>query len=104
MQTMKNIMSKIKGEKIEQIADAKVLATSNYDSSVKTYSTGNCETIDLPKTNAVKFHLESGDWVCVRPSGTEPKLKIYVATKADCKSAAEQTAESYLVAMKELLK
>ncbi|MCM3339195.1 phospho-sugar mutase [Paenibacillus sp. MER TA 81-3] len=36
---------------------------------------------DLPKENVLKFHLEDGSWFCLRPSGTEPKIKMYFAVK-----------------------
>ena len=39
--------------------------------------TGEKETIQLPKSNVLKYHLEDGSWVCLRPSGTEPKIKFY---------------------------
>ncbi|HKL93815.1 MAG TPA: phospho-sugar mutase [Clostridia bacterium] len=103
MQTMKNIMIKIKGDKPEKIAGVKVAATANFDARIKTYANGETENIDLPKTNAVKYYLEGGDWICVRPSGTEPKLKIYVATKANCISAAEDICQNYIQAMKATL-
>ena len=44
---------------------------------------GNTETIDLPKSNVLKFVLEDGSWFVLRPSGTEPKLKIYIGVLGD---------------------
>ena len=70
----------------------------------KTYADGTVENIDLPKTNAFKLHLENGDWICVRPSGTEPKLKFYVATSKTSQSAATEKAEAYLAYMENLVK
>ena len=45
-------------------------------------------TIDLPKSNVLKYHFADGSWFVLRPSGTEPKLKIYFATIADNKEHA----------------
>lgn len=45
---------------------------------------------DLPKENVLKFHLEDGSWFCLRPSGTEPKFKIYFAVKG---TSGEDAAE-----------
>ena len=42
----------------------------------------------LPKENAMFFFLENGNWFCLRPSGTEPKLKIYVSSKGINREAA----------------
>ena len=39
--------------------------------------TGNVTPIGLPKSNVVYYELEGGAWLCVRPSGTEPKIKFY---------------------------
>ena len=44
----------------------------------------------LPTSDVLYFELEKGNWVCVRPSGTEPKIKLYVNTNAQSKEAAEQ--------------
>lgn len=46
--------------------------------SVRTFTDGReTEEIFLPKSNVIKFFLADGSWVCVRPSGTEPKVKYY---------------------------
>ena len=49
-----------------------------------------CEEIDLPKENVIKLLLDQGSWVCVRPSGTEPKLKVYVGIKGSCQDNANE--------------
>ena len=50
------------------------------------------------------FELENGNWVCVRPSGTEPKIKLYVNTNAADKATAEQLNADLRVASEALLK
>ncbi len=104
MQKMKNIMLSLRNTNYSEIAGTKVLAVSDLADRVKTLADGTKEQIDLPKTNALKLHLENGDWICVRPSGTEPKLKIYVATSADNQQSATAKAEDYLAYMSELAK
>ncbi|MGL4663061.1 MAG: phospho-sugar mutase, partial [Culicoidibacterales bacterium] len=44
--------------------------------------------LELPKADVLKFVLESGSWFCLRPSGTEPKAKVYVGTKATTQTDA----------------
>ena len=44
----------------------------------------------LPTSNVLKYILEDGSWIAVRPSGTEPKIKIYYSVKAGSKNAAEE--------------
>ena len=49
-------------------------------------------TIDLPKSNVLKYYLEDGSWIAARPSGTEPKCKFYFSIKGvDAKDAADKT-------------
>lgn len=102
MQKMADIMNKIRSTSFTEIASAKVLAQSDFVTRKKTYACGKVEDIDLPKTNAFKIHLENGDWICVRPSGTEPKLKFYVATSKPTQAEATALAENYLAYMANL--
>ena len=102
MQKMADIMNKIRATAFTEIAGVKVLAQSDFVTRKKTYACGKVEDIDLPKTNAFKIHLENGDWICVRPSGTEPKLKFYVATSKPTQTEATALAENYLAYMANL--
>ena len=102
MQKMADIMNKIRSASFTEIAGVKVLAQSDFVTRKKTYACGKVEDIDLPKTNAFKIHLENGDWICVRPSGTEPKLKFYVATSKSTQAEATALAENYIAYMANL--
>ncbi len=102
MEKMKKIMLSLRERTYSDIAGTKVLAVSDFVSRVKTDADGRKENIALPKTNALKLHLENGDWICVRPSGTEPKLKFYVATSKNTKQEATELADRYLAYMKSL--
>ncbi|PGL70243.1 phospho-sugar mutase [Bacillus sp. AFS055030] len=56
----------------------KVVTVEDYKLQEKTtLETGEKEQILLPKSNVLKYQLEDGSWVCLRPSGTEPKIKFY---------------------------
>lgn len=52
--------------------------------------TGDRSPLDLPKTNAIKFKLTDGTWFCIRPSGTEPKIKFYFGMKAETKVESDE--------------
>lgn len=104
MQKMADIMTEIRSTSFSEIAGTKVLAQSDFVTRKKTYADGKTEDITLPKTNAFKIHLDNGDWICVRPSGTEPKLKFYVATSKPTQDAATALAYSYLAYMENLVK
>lgn len=49
---------------------------------------------DIPPSDVLKFRMTNGDWFAMRPSGTEPKLKFYFYTKADCRQQAEKRVDS----------
>lgn len=104
MQKMADIMNEIRSTSFREIAGTKVLAQSDFVTRKKTYADGKAEDITLPKTNAFKIHLENGDWICVRPSGTEPKLKFYVATSKPTQDAATALANDYLAYMENIVK
>jgi len=62
---------------------------------------------DIPSSNVLKFMLDDGSWYALRPSGTEPKIKLYIYTKADSDDAATQnikTMESLVLAKLDLIK
>ena len=103
MEKMSAIMDKARSTALEKIDEKKVLSTSDLLNQITVNADGSKEDTHLPKTNAIKWKLSDGDWVCVRPSGTEPKLKIYVATKATSSDKANALAEKYVAFMKAFL-
>lgn len=102
MRKMKDIMAKLRAQQFDVIEGTRVEAVSDLSAGVKKYVDGREESTGLPATNALKIHLAGGDWICARPSGTEPKLKFYAAASAPCASCAAARAESYLAYMKRL--
>lgn len=66
----------------ETIKDYKVLSVRDYENdTVKNMETGQVTVTGLPKSNVLYYDLSEEAWVCIRPSGTEPKLKIYYGVK-----------------------
>ncbi|MCW9132813.1 phospho-sugar mutase, partial [Bacillus paramycoides] len=57
---------------------------------ITTLQDGNKEEIHLPKSNVLKYKLEDGSWFCLRPSGTEPKIKFYFGVQDDSLQNSEQ--------------
>ena len=80
MEKMKNIMLKMRQASYTEIEGTKVLSVSDLVDRKQTFADGHVEPVTLPKTNALKLHMENGDWICVRPSGTEqrPPLQINI--------------------------
>lgn len=100
MDRMRGIMQKLRDTSFDEICGTRVEAASDLVAGVKRFADGREEPTGLPATNALKLHLAGGDWICARPSGTEPKLKFYAAASAPCASCAEERAQAYLAFMK----
>ena len=71
------------------------MAVEDYKESIHTDLKNDTTTaIDLPKSNVLKYTLEDGSWFVLRPSGTEPKAKVYIGVVADVlEKADEQVAK-----------
>ena len=89
MEKMQKIMDSLRNEHLTNIASMKVEKINDYKESTSIDKrTVNINKIDLPKSNVISYELEGGSGAIVRPSGTEPKIKIYVT------SVGENTEES----------
>ena len=84
---MKEIMTGLRKNPPKEIAGLKVTAVRDYLKGVRTEN-GKEEPTGLPTSDVLYFELESGCWVCVRPSGTEPKIKLYVNSNDKTQEAA----------------
>ncbi len=65
--------------------------------------TGETKPTGIPKSNVLYFELTDDAWLCVRPSGTEPKIKIYFGVVGDSLDNAQQKSEELAGVVKELL-
>lgn len=88
------LMESFRANTPKSVGPFKVLAMEDYRSSIRTdIATGETSELTLPKSNVLYFELDDKAWVCVRPSGTEPKIKYYAGIKgADEKDAEEKVA------------
>jgi len=100
---MKEIMAGLRSNPPAEICGMKVTAVRDYKTGLRT-ANGVAEPTGLPTSDVLYFELENGNWVCVRPSGTEPKIKLYVNTNAADKATAEQLNADLRVASEALLK
>ena len=90
---IKDTMARLCSERIESFGSRRVKALRNYTTGVRTDLCNNSESLlDLPKSNVLYYELEGG-WACVRPSGTEPKLKVYLAVKEQNAAEAQRALE-----------
>ena len=96
MKEMNAVVNGLKTLKVEEFAGIKVNAVRDYSAAKRTAADGTVTQMDIPKCNCVYYELDGGSFICVRPSGTEPKLKIYYSLKAK----DEKTANEKLVQLK----
>ena len=93
-ETMRGIMAKLREQTPSELAGRAVEAVVDYEGGVN----------GLPSANVVEFDVEGGNKVIVRPSGTEPKIKLYVFAKDADRAAADALLDALEAAGRELLK
>ena len=93
-ETMRGIMAKLREQAPNELAGRAVEAVVDYEGGVN----------GLPSANVVEFDVEGGNKVIVRPSGTEPKIKLYVFAKDADRAAADALLDALEAAGRELLK
>ena len=89
LEKMQVVMKELRENPPKAFAGKKVVALRDYQKSTRVEG-DKVETLTLPKSNVLYFELEDDAWICVRPSGTEPKIKLYV--NAVSKSSEETQA------------
>ncbi len=102
MSQMKSIMDGLRQTPPENIAGYKVTAVSDYLSG-KSISSGKEETLSLPKSDVLAYKLINGADVIIRPSGTEPKIKVYIVCVSEKKEESAVLADELRNAMSALL-
>ena len=104
MQKMADIMTAVRDNTPKSIAGYDVVKVSDYLLRKETdVATGSVTDIDLPKSNVIALHLADDNAVIIRPSGTEPKIKLYITSVGKDKDNAAKICEKLVVASKEIL-
>lgn len=102
---IKEMMSKMRNTPVEKIGEHKVLKFKDIDRDIcKDMITGEVTQTKLPKSNVLYYELENNNWCCIRPSGTEPKIKIYMGVKGMTDEDAKDKLEVLKQAMMDIVK
>lgn len=92
---IQEIMSRARASAPKQIGNYKVLAVRDYKADTRTdMETNVVEKTGLPSSNVLYYELENNAWCCVRPSGTEPKIKFYCGVKGTTLEGADADLEA----------
>lgn len=86
MEQIKSIMNYFRNTEVDEIADIKVIEIKDYKNGIG----------DFPKSDVLKFILEDGTWIAVRPSGTEPKIKFYFGCNGENKVEVDNKLEKII--------
>lgn len=90
IEQIQSIMSSFRKNAPENLAENRIVIIEDYQAGTRRMVKDEVvEEIDLPKSNVLKYKLEDGSWVCLRPSGTEPKIKFYFGVKAESLEASQ---------------
>ncbi|WP_417142011.1 phospho-sugar mutase [Ruminococcus bromii] len=104
MQKMADIMTAVRDNIPKSIAGYDVVKVSDYLLKKETeIATGSSADIELPKSNVIALHLSGDNAVIIRPSGTEPKIKLYITSVGKNKADATEICEKLVIASKEIL-
>ncbi|WP_417136367.1 phospho-sugar mutase [Ruminococcus bromii] len=104
MQKMADIMTAVRDNTPKSIAGYDVVKVSDYLLKKETeIATGSATDIELPKSNVIALHLSGDNAVIIRPSGTEPKIKLYITSVGKNKADATEICEKLVIASKEIL-
>ncbi len=103
MKEMNAVVDALKTVDVKAFGSFPVEAVRDYSADVRRAADGTTQPLNIPKCNCVYYELAGGSFVCVRPSGTEPKLKIYYSVKAPTEQAAQEELVGVKASVQQLL-
>lgn len=101
---IKNMLSQLRQNPLEKIGKYKVIGIRDYEKDEnKNVETGEITKTGLPKSNVLYYELENDAWCCIRPSGTEPKIKFYMGVKGKSLEDADKLVSELAESVKKLV-
>lgn len=105
LERMKELMAELREAPLTEVAGHSVAYIRDYQTGVRTcVSCGKTEEMELSGQNVLYYELEGGTSFIIRPSGTEPKVKVYIMAKGDSKAEADEKVAALSAAAKEIVK
>ncbi|MGE6489088.1 phospho-sugar mutase [Paenisporosarcina sp. NPDC076898] len=101
---IKNLLTSLRDQPLKEVAGIAISSQEDYLTQTRSFVDGRKdEKLILPQADVLKYFLADGSWVCVRPSGTEPKIKYYIgvtgSTEADSKEKLERIKTQFTAEM-----
>lgn len=103
-ETMANVMKEFRANPVTEVAGVAVTSTEDYQAQTTTAADGTVEKLQLPTADVLKYYLADDTWIAVRPSGTEPKIKLYFGVVDESIAASQAKIEKYQAALSPRLK
>ena len=105
IQRIARIMEYFRKNTTEKLSGYKVLFARDYqEDTVKNMESGSIKATGLPKSNVLYYDCEDSTWLCIRPSGTEPKLKLYYGVKASSVEEADKRIKNLSEELNNIIK
>ena len=102
---IKNIMEKVRNNPPNVVGGKHVIKFIDYKKEIEiNMQDGKEEKTNLPNSNVLYFELENDNWCCIRPSGTEPKIKVYIGAKGESMQEAKKIMQNLEEEAQKLLK
>jgi len=94
-------MTKVHEQQPTSFAGVNVQSVADILKGVQVSTDGSATALTLPKADVLKYWLEDGTWIAVRPSGTEPKIKLYIGTNGENQADADAKLANYETSLKQ---
>lgn len=98
-ETMANVMAAFREQPVQAVDGVAVTTTEDYLHQTKTLSDGTVTELNLPQADVLKYYLADETWIAVRPSGTEPKIKLYFGVVGKSVEASQAKIDTYQAAL-----
>ena len=99
---IKALMAKFRSQAPSEFGGINVAIAEDYKSNTRSFTGGKVEEMTTPPSDVLKYILEDGSWIAVRPSGTEPKIKFYLAAQADSLKASDDKIAAFEASVNEI--
>ena len=104
LEKIQSIMKALRDHPLKELGDFKVLSARDYKKDeIVDLATGAVTPTGLPKSDVLYYDMNDGGWLCVRPSGTEPKVKFYYGVKGDSLDNAKENAAAMDAELQKLI-